>query len=402
MRFGGITVLPEIQVGDHRIIGIRNRGRMAPGVFCIQKRIVSVGPNQFFIMNTGLFLQAVADTGETECFFEVFYRIGRTAHAIAPPVIHASLINRRILYLLPNPFIQFLQRNHMKRYILPVTAVKFLHRIRNHGINRCIVRKNSGNTGNIKIIRIAILFIFCNAVSQILIELFEILFLFFFFRSLQRFTADVFSHHDSKYISKVVMFSVPDKETFSFFVFPEKRGLILIERIHSMMCMNIHIQKFHTISNQCISLPQGNSVDIRAHRCLHGNAFPLTKFHHTCQFLIQILTIRQIVKVQIICRKPHISKAHRFPEICLFFLGCPFQKLFHAVPRLTVPLQILLGRAHFPAFHDPLYNCTDIVGLVKNHLLLQIRVSHIRVGMMYDVDFFYFLSHSLFFLRVIK
>ena len=77
----------------------------------------------------------------------------------------------------------------------------------------------------------------------------------------------------------------------------------------------------------------------------------------------------------------------RSKKLFFFFLRCHFEELLHAVPCLTVPFQIFLGCVVFDSIFNQFDCPADVVCLVVDHLLLQIGVSHVSVGMMYDVDF---------------
>lgn len=96
----------------------------------------------------------------------MFHRIRSTSHAVAPPVVHGSLVNRCIFHFFTDQVIKLLQRNHMQGNVRSITAVELFHRIRDRRIDRCIVGKDAGNAGDIKIIRIAVFFILRNAARR--------------------------------------------------------------------------------------------------------------------------------------------------------------------------------------------------------------------------------------------
>lgn len=60
----------------------------------------------------------------------MFHRIRSTSHAVAPPVVHASLVNRCIFHFFTDQVIKPLQHNHMQGNVRSITAVELFHRIR--------------------------------------------------------------------------------------------------------------------------------------------------------------------------------------------------------------------------------------------------------------------------------
>ena len=189
----------------------------------------------------------------------------------------------------------------MQGNVSSITAVELFHRIRNRRIDRCIIGKDAGNAGDIKVIRISVFFILRNAAGKVLVKLLQIFQLSGFPEIALCHEVDVLIYHNPKGISQVVMLPVPDKQTFSFFVFPEKRCLVLIQRVHPVVCVDIHIQKLHAIFKQRIPLSKGNTVDIRTHCCFHCNTLVPAELHHFRKLLVQIPAVCQIVKIQIVC-----------------------------------------------------------------------------------------------------
>ena len=91
-----------------------------------------------------------------------------------------------------------------------------------------------------------------------------------------------------------------------------------------------------------------------------------------------------------------LSFFYQIEKLFFFFLRCHFEKLLHAVPCLTVPFQIFLGCVVFDSIFNQFDCPADVVCLVINNLFLQIGVTHIGMGMMYNVDFSDFVCHDNF------
>ena len=113
-------------------------------------------------------------------------------------------------------------------------------------------------------------------------------------------------------------------------------------------------------------------------------------------FFFQIFAVGKIIEVQIIGRQTNVSFFYQIEKLFFFFLRCHFEKLLHAVPCLTVPFQIFLGCVVFDSIFNQFDRPADVVCLVINNLFLQIGVTHVSVGMMYDVDFSDFVCHDNF------
>ena len=216
---------------------------MTPGVLCIQKRIVAISLDQLFVMYPCFFFQTVADTVQTYGLFVMFYRIWCTSNSIAPPVIEGTPIHWCILHFIPDLVIQFLKRHHMHGDFFAIFFIKQLNRICNGRVDRRIVRKNAGNTGDIEIVRITVFFIFLYACREIRVQIFQkschiaILFAEVIFCH----KVNIFIQDDAEGISKIIMLAIPYQQTLSILIFPEIRFLVLIQWIHPVMRMNVGI-----------------------------------------------------------------------------------------------------------------------------------------------------------------
>lgn len=58
----------------------------------------------------------------------------------------------------------------MQGNVSSITAVEIFYRIRDRRVDGCIIGKNTGNAGDIKIIRIAVFFILRNAAGKVLVN----------------------------------------------------------------------------------------------------------------------------------------------------------------------------------------------------------------------------------------
>ena len=344
------------------------------------------------------FFQSVADMVQSYGLFVMFHRIWCTSNAIAPPVIDGTSIHRCILHFIPDLVIQFLKRHHMHGDFFAIFSIKQRNRICNGRVDRRIIRKNAGNTGDIEIVRITVFFIFLYARSQIRVQIFQkschitILFAEVIFCH----KVNIFIQDNAEGISQVIMLTIPYQQTLSVLIFPEIRFLVLIQRIHAVMGMDIGIQKFYSVFDQGIALSHGDTINICNHGCFDLDSFFAADFLHRMDFFFQIFAVGKIIKVQIIGRQTDVSFFYQIEKLFFFFLRCHFEKLLHAVPCLTVPFQIFLGCVVFDSIFNQFDRPADVVCLIVDHLLLQIGVTHVSVGMMYDVDFSDFVCHLLF------
>ena len=344
------------------------------------------------------FFQSVADMVQSYGLFVMFHRIWCTSNAIAPPVIDGTSIHRCILHFIPDLVIQFLKRHHMHGDFFAIFFIKQRNRICNGRVDRRIIRKNAGNTGDIEIVRITVFFIFLYARSQIRVQIFQkschitILFAEVVFRH----KINIFVQNNAEGISQVIMLTIPYQQTLSVLIFPEIRFLVLIQRIHAVMGMDIGIQKFYSVFDQGIALSHGDTINICNHGCFDLDSFFAADFLHRMDFFFQIFAVGKIIKVQIIGRQTDVSFFYQIEKLFFFFLRCHFEKLLHAVPCLTVPFQIFLGCVVFDSIFNQFDRPADVVCLIVDNLLLQIGVTHVSVGMMYDVDFSDFVCHDNF------
>ena len=184
------------------------------------------------------------------------FNIWCTSNAIAPPVIDGTPIHWCILHFIPDFVIQFLKRHHMHGDFFAIFFIKQRNRICNGRVDRRIIRKNAGNTGDIEIVRITVFFIFLYARREIRVQIFQkschitILFAEVVFRH----KVNIFVQNNAEGISQVIMLTIPYQQTLSVLIFPEIRFLVLIQRIHAVMGMDIGIQKFYSVFDQGIAL----------------------------------------------------------------------------------------------------------------------------------------------------
>ena len=208
---------------------------MSPGVLRVQKRVILSRLNQLLIAHAALFFQRLAGVEQSEGFFVMLYRIRCTSYSISPPVVQSSLICRSVLGILFDQIIQLLQRNHMQRHFRAVALIKRIDRCNDCRVYRSVIGEYAAYAGDIKVILIAGGLIFLNALREVCMQSLHLLLI----QRCACVRADVLGEYDSEGISEVIVLTVPYQKPASLIVLPEIRFLVLIQRIHTVMCMDV-------------------------------------------------------------------------------------------------------------------------------------------------------------------
>ena len=75
--------------------------------------------------------------------------------------------------------------------------------------------------------------------------------------------------HLPQSVSQIIMFAAEYQQAFARFVFPVIRGLVVIQRIHAVMGVDIGKQEFHAVFQKGVPLPHRDAVDIGVHSGFH-------------------------------------------------------------------------------------------------------------------------------------
>ena len=387
---GSVAVLAHIQVQHHGVIGTGNGGGMAPGVLRIEEQVVFCRAAQSGIVLFQLFIQAMAQGIAALGFLIVLHRIRRGACAVGPPVGEVAVVHRAVLELVPDSFIQLLEGDHADFHGVAVTSVEALNGAENLRLRRCVVAEHAGHAGHNKVIAVAVLLAEGQVVLYILMELVYVVHLG------GNLAEQVLGHEIggavglySQGVAQIVVFAVPHQQALAFCILPPVGVLVLIEGIHAVVAVDIGVEELNAMGEHSVPLAHGDAVDVRDHGCGRMHAVFLQKLAHFIHAAAENLIVHQIAEVEIGGGKADTPFPHETEEGFFFFRGGDFQEFLHAEPGLAVPAEILI----FRLLHN-LEHRADVVGLVVDDVLLQIRVANIGVGVMNDVQGFDLVFHG--------
>ena len=265
MGLGGVAGLADVQVGHHGVVRIRNRGGMAPGVLRIQQGIVLPCPGQAVVPHPRLLLQPVAGVGQPQGLPVVLHRIGGAPHAVAPPVVDGPSVHRRLRCLLPNQAVELLQGHHPQLRLPAEPLIKSVHRGDDGRVGGGIVGEDAADAGDIEIIRVAAVLILPDALRKLVMQGVQRRRVFIFPEIALGHIVHVPVEHDAQGVAQVVVLPVPHKQPAAPFALPEIGRLVLIERVHAVVGMDIGEQELDPVLDQRVPGPQGYPVDVRVH-----------------------------------------------------------------------------------------------------------------------------------------
>lgn len=184
-----------------------------------------------------------------------------------------------------------------------------------------------------------------------------------------------------QHIAQIIMFAVPDQQPLSGSVFPEEGILVLVQRIHTVVAVNIREEELHTVFNHGVTVAHGESIDIGCHGCVNFCAERLQLVLPFGQTLAEYIRIDKIIEVQIVGRNTDFAFLDKTGKVSAVVLTGLFPELLYAVQRFAVPAEVSIFRLTHHGQHG-----FDIVDLNCNNAFLQIRVAYVRVGMMDNID----------------
>ena len=179
-----------------------------------------------------------------------------------------------------------------------------------------------------------------------------------------------------QHIAQIIMFAVPDQQPLSGSVFPEEGILVLVQRIHTVVAVNIREEELHTVFNHGVTVAHGESIDIGCHGCVNFCAERLQLVLPFGQTLAEYIRIDKIIEVQIVGRNTDFAFLDKTGKVSAVVLTGLFPELLYAVQRFAVPAEVSIFRLTHHGQHG-----FDIVDLNCNNAFLQIRVAYVRVGM---------------------
>ena len=383
MRLGCVAVLTHIQVQHHRVIWVSDGGRMSPCMLCIQHQVVLHGFCQRRIVCFCIRVQTVCKLPTVVGILVVLDRIGGTADTIGPPVRPVTAVNRCIRKFRCDGSVQLLQRNHLNAYFLTVLFVVSTDGFHNLGRRRRIIAENTGHCGYNEIVWITLGFTFGQILVKICMQLIRegSAGVGIFTQTVAHHPVDSVVGLKPQHIAQIIMFAVPDQQPLSGSVFPEESILVLVQRIHTVVAVNIREEELHTVFNHGVTVAHGESIDIGCHGCVNFCAKRLQLVLPFGQTLAEYIRIDKIVEVQIVGRNTDFAFLDKTGKVGAILLAGLFPELLYAVQRFAVPAEVSIFRLTHHGQHG-----FDIVDLNCNNAFLQICVAYVRVGMVDNID----------------
>ena len=316
--------------------------------------------------------------------FVMLHGVRRAANAVGPPVVQVPPIYRGVLQLGTDGCIQFLEGNHFHLDVRTIAPVVRLYGMQNFQRRGRVVAEYARYCGDHKIIPVALFFAQAQIVVQVSMEsryrvlLFDLL-------------PQVILHHkvdrpvglQPQHIAQIIMLPVPYQQALPGSVFPPEGILVLVQRIHAVVAMNVHKEEFHALGQHGVPVAHGNAVDIRHHSGAHGGAVCSQVLLPAVQPLPVYRAIHQIVKVQIIGRQANFSLRRQSEKGCLLLRHCRFPKLLHTEQGFAVPSEAGVGWL----LHHGKYSF-DVVCLGVYDPLLQVCIADVGMRVVNHIDGF--------------
>ena len=309
----------------------------------IQHQVILCRPPEFRVLFAGFPVEAFTQVILVLCFFIMFYGIRGTSHTVCPPVGQISMVNRGICKLVFYSCIQLLQGNHANLCFRSIFFIVSLNIFQNITSRRRVVTEYTRYGCNNEIIVVSLLLTLIQIIDKVCVQLFD-----------RRFQTGLFSgihflhigiiclRLQPQYISEIVMLSVPYQHTLTLCIFPEVWCLILIQRVHAMVTVDVRKQEFHPVVQHRIAIAHGDSVDIRNHGGFHRNMMCVKVCFPLSQSRICNAAIEEIGKIQIASGNSDFSFGCQTAKVLFFLVCCFFPELLHAEQCFTVPAELLV------------------------------------------------------------
>ena len=147
-----------------------------------------------------------------------------------------------------------------------------------------------------------------------------------------------------------------------------------------MVAVDVGVEEFHAVVQHGVPLAHGDAVDVGAHGGVQGYAcfgealVPLT------QAAGVDAAVQQVGEIQVVGGKAQTAVGSQLKELLAFLFGGGFEELLHTIQSLAVPAEIPVG---FVLHHAQ--GSADVIHLQLDHVLLQVGVTDIGVGMMHGI-----------------
>ena len=323
---------------------------MAPGVLGVQHQVILRRPPEFRVLFAGFPVEAFTQVILVLCFFIMFHGIRGTSHTVCPPVGQISMVNRGICKLVFYSCIQLLQGNHANLCFRSIFFIVSLNIFQNITSRRRVVTEYTRYGCDDEIIFISLLLTLIQVIDKVRVQLLNGLSQIPGFSGVHLLHIGIVCFRfQTEHVSKVVVLAVPYQQALALCVFPEIRGLILVQRVHSVVAVDVGEQEFHAVIQQRIAVSHGDAVDVGNHRCFHRNVMCVKICFPLCQTIGGHFIIQQIGEVQISCRKADSSCCCQLAELFFLLFGRFLPELLHTEQCLTVPAELLILR-HFHHF----------------------------------------------------
>ena len=215
---------------------------MAPGVLGVEQQAVLRVPHQSTVLPVQLRIQAAGQLIAAARAEIMLDGIRGGADAMGPPVIEVAPENRRVLQLRGNLAVQLLQADHAHPHLVSIPLMEALDRAQDQRLRRGVVAEHAGHRRGNEVIGIAVFLTLGQVIVQILCQRFHVV-------PRLRIAAEAVEHHEidgmigaqAEHISQIIMLAVPDQQAAAVRVLPEIGVLVLPQRVHPVMTVNISV-----------------------------------------------------------------------------------------------------------------------------------------------------------------
>ena len=184
-----------------------------------------------------------------------------------------------------------------------------------------------------------------------------------------------------QHIAQIIMLTVPDQQPLTGLIFPEESILVLVQRIHTVVAVNIREEELHTVFHHGVTVAHGKAIDIGCHCRADLCAERLQLVLPFCQTLAEYIGIDKIIEVQIVGRNTDFAFLDKTGKVSAVVLTGLFPEFLHAVQCFAVPAEVSIFRLTHHRQHG-----FDIVDLNCNNAFLQICVAYVGMGMVDNID----------------
>ena len=183
------------------------------------------------------------------------------------------MIDRRIGELVPDGGIELLQGDHAQLDFAAVAAVVLFNNAQDERLGRGVVAEHAGDGGDDEVVAVAVVLAEPEIVREVAVQRVHVV------AGLLAQTEVALRHElrarigaDAEHVAEVVVLAVPHQQPLAGGVLPPVGVLVLIERVHAVVAVDVGEEELDAMREQRVALAHGDAVDVGDHRRFHRHA----------------------------------------------------------------------------------------------------------------------------------